>query len=285
MMIKAKEYNILFVVCHPDDEAFWVGGMIASFSKFPFIKAHVICLSGKDTNSPREKEFFEARKIAGYDKGIVTGFKLRPALTPLPDTSATVVNALKEIGLEVNSIDLLITHGPFGDEQKHPHHVQTYRELLAWSSANRVPFGFFSCLPIDFIYHRSLLKNCKRHNELHLLSLARCQRSISSKLLTGLQPFKCPRYYVQFLTDGAIKTKMLECYTSVDVPGHKKTYSMFTNNVEAIYVDDDRGMMPIKAIVDAMEIPGADDLFEHFTVKAKIKRKLNKIKNKLFEGG
>lgn len=283
-MKKDKEYNILFVVCHPDDEAFWAGGLIGGFSEFPFIKVYVICLSGMDQQSPREKEFFEAKNIAGYYKGIVAGGKLGPALVPLLDIPQTVVSSLMKMGLDIKDISLLITHSPFGDEHMHPHHVQTYQELYRWASKNSIPFGFFSCLPLDFLYHRSLLKDCKRHKELHLLSFARCKSTLIGKILAGIQPFKCPKYYIQFLTDAEKKRKMLECYKSVDLEKHKNGYSMFTNNSEAFYVYDDRGLQPLRCIFEAMETPGPADLFVNFSAKAKLGRMANKIRNQFFHG-
>ena len=65
--------NIFFVVCHPDDESLWVGGLLNLLGEISFLNVFVICLSGKDTNSPRIKEFDEAIKFTSTVKGIVMG--------------------------------------------------------------------------------------------------------------------------------------------------------------------------------------------------------------------
>ena len=73
-MTEFRIYRIVFVVCHPDDEAIWVGGLLHELSKFQNIRAYVICLSGRDPNSPREREFDQARREANYAGGVVMGF-------------------------------------------------------------------------------------------------------------------------------------------------------------------------------------------------------------------
>jgi len=113
---KDQNYNLLFVVCHPDDEALWVGGLVESLSTFQFLKVYVLCLSGVDAQSTRESEFYAARQVAGYTAGVVMGDRLRPATEPLTNIAYTVEHGIKKLNLEIGDISLLITHSPYGDE-------------------------------------------------------------------------------------------------------------------------------------------------------------------------
>ena len=46
-MAKAHIIQIVFVVCHPDDEAIWIGGLLQELSEIPYVRAYVVCLSGR----------------------------------------------------------------------------------------------------------------------------------------------------------------------------------------------------------------------------------------------
>jgi LmbE family N-acetylglucosaminyl deacetylase len=249
-------FNVVFAVCHPDDEALWVGGLIHELSKLPFLRVSVICLSGADPSSPREAEFHAAREVLGYADGVVLGFPLRPAPTPLPPTPETVEQGLGHIGLSRSEIDVLITHSPYGEEHTHPHHRQAYRELLAWSNEHGVPFGYFSVLPIPFFAHVPLLHNLKRSGALHVLSFARCEpRGVPAEYGSA------PDYYLQFLTDMGVKQRALDCYPSIDLQQHAAGYAAFTSACESVYLFGDRALAPFAMVMDELEVPGVPDLF------------------------
>ena len=274
-MTTSRIYRIVFVVCHPDDEAIWVGGLLYELSKFQNIRAYVICLSGRDPNSPREREFDQARREANYAGGIVMGFPLRPAGQPLPNTAQTVAEGLKALGLAEESVDLLITHPCYGDEFCHPHHKQTNDELKAWTAKTNIPFGYFSCLPIPFFHHAPLMNEVRRGGggTFHLIQLSRCSHvlSLAERLATitpvnfrgGTLPMfeECPRYYIQFVTDAAVKARILRSYVSVDLSAHARNYTMFTNPCEAIYLMNDEGLEPFAAVIEQMKVPAALELF------------------------
>jgi len=262
----SSSLNIVSVVCHPDDEALWIGGLLCELPKFPFLNVYVICLSGNNPASPRVDEFNNAQKSAGYKRGVVLGGKLRSALDPLPDTSKTVLEGLKKLNLKVDEISLLITHPPFGDEHINPHHRQTYHELLSWTQSVDIPFGYFANLPIPFFTLTPRLRVMKRSGSFHLLNLSECSRKECCLLdvfkKRSTRSLGCPRYYVQFSTDIISKERMLNCYPSIDIEGHRKGYASFTNPCEAIYLFDNRGLRVIQKVIDAMEVPNPNDLFK-----------------------
>lgn len=248
--------NLVFVVCHPDDESIWCGGMLSEFSKIPGYACHVICLSGKDSDSPREQEFIKAKQIAAYKNGVVLGFKLRNAHDPLPPISTTVENGLKSFQLLPNEIDLLITHSPYGDEMQHPHHKQAYVELRRWCSEKNVSFGYFSCIQLPFVSHQSVLGKPARRESFHILQLCRVRRT--APLLRILidkhfrKYFHTPKYYVQLMSDLNVKAQMIRSYQSIELTKHFEDYVTSNSPVEALYLFDDRGYSIFRTLVKTM---------------------------------
>jgi LmbE family N-acetylglucosaminyl deacetylase len=284
-MSDCVKFNILFVVCHPDDEALWIGGTLHALSKFPGITISVICLSGADAGSPRQDEFFCAKAYAGYHNGVVLGGTLRAALEPLPPISKTLESGLKELNMEVRDVSLLITHSPYGDEHAHPHHSQASDELYLWAERNDVPFGYFSCIPIPFCRLQPLLINMKRKGAFQILNVSRCKETVRQKAARFLvrKPEKAPKYFIQLLTDMTAKEAMLGCYQSVGWALHADGYAMFTNNCESLYLFDDRGYKVFQYVMDNMAVPGCQNLFHHLVSKKAVLKRM--IRNVLGRGG
>jgi LmbE family N-acetylglucosaminyl deacetylase len=258
-----KETNILLVVCHPDDEALWVGGLIHGLSTFPNVSVHVICLSGQDEGSARPAEFEAARAIAGYKAGVVLGSALRPANQPLPPVAPTVDAGLKRLGLSLVEVDVLITHSPFGEEHMHPHHVQASTELYEWTARHQIPFGYFSCIPLTTCRLQPALRNMKRFGTLQVLNYAWCKYGVLRRAIRWYEgkPWRYPRLYIQWLVDAAAKSAMLACYRSIDLAMHEQAYAMFNNNVESLYLFDERGSKVFSRLLDQMDVPGSPDYF------------------------
>lgn len=265
-MMAQRPLNVVFAVCHPDDEVVWAGGLLCEFSRIPFLRTFVICLSGNDAGSPRLAEFEAAKRVAGYTAGVIGGGALRGALEPLPPPGETLLEGLKTIALQPGDIDLLITHAPYGDEHRNPHHIQAHRELNAWCKARNIGFAHFACLALAGASHRSLLKDLRRHGTLRLLQLARC---------TG--PAGTPRYYVQFMTDAAAKMRLTQCYPSIGLAEHDDAYTMFSNPCEALYLQDDRALAPISALVKIMTAPGSSPLILERSLFTRIGARLRRM--------
>jgi len=241
--------TLVFAVCHPDDEALWVGGLLQGLAKSGLARCLVVCLSGRDPGSPRPAEFEAARAAAGYERGVVVGFPLRKATEPLPPTGPTLEEGLAELALTREEVDLLVTHPPHGDEHMHPHHVQAHRELKAWAAHASIPFSFFSTVPLPGIRHVPALGHVRRAGGLHLTMLARCRGRHS------------PHTYVQFAFDPDAKRAQLNCYRSVDLAEHERGYASFTSPVEGLYLAHAAAAEAFRPIIEALEVVGPEDQF------------------------
>ncbi len=250
-----RPLNLVFVVCHPDDEALWIGGLLCALPEFSGIRTHVICLSGRDSTSPREAEFHDARRTAGYAAGVVLGFPLRAAGEPLPSIAETTVEGLQHLKLEAAEVDLLVTHSPYGDEHANPHHVQAYRELRAWTRRHGVPFGYFSTVPMSDFAHVPLDTGFRRSGALHLLARLRCEWPQGRERTDVDRPAE----YVQFAIDAARKHSMLRCYQSIDLDAHARGYAAFSSGAEGIYVVDAAGSAVVDVIVGAMPVASGNE--------------------------
>jgi LmbE family N-acetylglucosaminyl deacetylase len=274
--------NVVFVVCHPDDEALWVGGILCELPRFDLVRTYVICVSGNDPASPRPAEFAAAMRTAGYHAGIVLGYPLRPAPNPLPAVDLTVVEGLDKLGLSVADVDLLITHPPYGDEHLNPHHRQAYAELRAWTRANNVPFGYFSCLPIPYFAHTPVEDRFRRAGSFHLTNRSKCSFAIPvlrRLVMRGYADIECPEEYFQFCTDAERKRAMLDCYPSVDLQAHEATYAAFTSNCEGLYISDVAGVSVMATIVEQMPAPAPEPLFISGSWRERIAGRLKSLRN------
>lgn len=260
--------RVLFVVCHADDEAVWVGGLLHGLAALADVNPAVACLSGV---GPRTPEFEAAKEVAGYRDGVLLDLPLRSALEPLPDTGRLLEEALDRMSLAVGEIDLLITHSPYGDEHIHPHHSQAHRELRRWSAQRNLPFGFFTSAPSPFSLHRSVLHELRRTEPLHLLQLARCRPTLRGLTLPRASSLLGrSRWFAQFLGDAAVKRRMLACYASVDQTAFQDGYAMYTSAAESLYLADDRGGAAIARIAEMLNTPSPVDLFAGSTLVASV---------------
>src|SRR5258708_1979045 len=103
-----RPVNVVFVVCHPDDESLWVGGLLHGLSSFECVRTWVVWVSGDEVESPRPGEFHAALNVARATGGVVMGGALRRAPEPLPDVAATTRDGLQCLGLATADVDVLL---------------------------------------------------------------------------------------------------------------------------------------------------------------------------------
>ena len=253
----------LLVVCHPDDESLWVGATLAATSLAWDLTWHVVSLSGLDSASSRGDEFTDAMVAASWGTGRVLGGPLRAASDPLPPMATTLDEGLTQDGLAARDFAIVISHSPFGDEHRNPHHKQAHREVRKWARAHRLPFGFFSPTLIPAGTIRPNLRSLHRHGPLHATLAGRCRFGPFSKLryFTWTGSTQTPKYVVQLIGDAALKTIMLQSYRSIDQSAHRETYAAFTNALETVYLSDAVGYDLLLRRIEQLPVPGPDPLF------------------------
>ena len=278
---KSKIKKILLTVCHPDDEALWFGGLLYELSRFKNLEIYVICISGGggSKKTVREKEFLECKNIANYKDGIVIKGELNEAIKKLENISGKINSGLKKLNLNFSMLDLIITHSPYGDEHRHPHHIQMSKEIFNLSRNKKIPFGFFSCLPLPRTSHIPYLRTMISFNKFDALNFSKCKYNIFLKIIKFLN-FNAhwfPEYYTQWRINKEIKLKMLACYESTDLEKFESGYLTFNSNIENLYLYDRRGVMIFEDILKLMSSSEVKDLF----TSDKIKSIKNKLKSKI----
>jgi LmbE family N-acetylglucosaminyl deacetylase len=270
-MSLGRPRQVVFFVCHPDDEALWVGGLVSGLGRFG-VEVSVICASGGGQGSVRAAEFQSAREVAGYKRGLVLGGPLRAANEPLPPLALTLEAGLTQLGIDPSEVALLVTHSPYGDEHRHPHHKQAYQELKQWAQGSRVPFGFFSCMPLPWLQHQPIAASLRRAHGLSLIGVFECRPAVqSAAMIDGggrTTSEESPRYYFQFDIDVPAKARMLARYPSIDLEKHATGYVMFGASFEALYVFDEKGAAVLFDLYRQMDHSGVDDLFAEICSRA-----------------
>lgn len=264
MSVPSKVFNIVFVVAHPDDEAIWIGGLLSELSRLDFLRVHVICLTGGADVEKRGAEFCMAQAIGGYQSAYLAPVPVpKDAHIPLPNIGVTIEASLAKLNLVSRDVSILITHSPFGDEHGHPHHIQTYHELYAWTRLKQVPFGYFANALIPYFDLTPVTQNLGKIGDLYLLFEAKCRNNLSlvRRLFSqSVATFHTPKRYLSFISTGSQKEAMLHSYQS-EVKKIKEGYTAASHAVEGIYIIDEVGILPFHALISHMEVPGRKKLF------------------------
>lgn len=245
--------DILLIVAHPDDEVIWFGSSLYELIRLGDINVNVINLWGileppgsmqavtpgyKDID--RKEQFYEVCKNMNYSKYHIITDVDTPVYKRMPQTDENILRefnkALNIINL--NKIDLIVTHSYYGDEHKHPGHIITHRFSKNYADRNNIPFSFFSMLQIPNITHKSLLRTSYRKNDLHILNFSQCDNGL---------------YYIQFQGNLKKKLESLKLYKAVDFQKHYDGYIGFSMVTEGLYFEKD-AMNVIKKIVKKMDI-------------------------------
>lgn len=118
------------LVAHPDDEVLWAGGTILMHPMWAPTVA-VLCRASDPDRAPK---FFEAVKRLGAT-GAMADLEDGPEQRPLAEdlVAETALSVLPD-----GSLDLLITHSPFGEYTRHLRHEETGRAALALWESRRV---------------------------------------------------------------------------------------------------------------------------------------------------
>ena len=267
------KHKILFVVAHPDDESLWVGGILNFLSKREEVEVYVLCVTGKHDEN-RSKEFEQALEIAGIKNWYLADENI-PTVGGifLSDLDNSIINGLKELELKLSDIDLLITHPLYGDEHKHAQHSQLFLQMHHLCNGNHetitsntmsklgkawIPFGFFSSVSIPNFSLTPIHSDMRRDKETHVINYCRCSGTWHK---SGQSWLTAPQFFVQFRVDPAAKSKMLQCYQSINQEEHQRGYASWDNYVEGLYLMNNNGHEVIKSVYENLEVPGGEGLF------------------------
>jgi LmbE family N-acetylglucosaminyl deacetylase len=123
-------HNCAVVVAHPDDETLWAGGTILMHPESRW-NVITLCRASDPDRAPRFHRALEQLNATGAMGDVDDG----PEQSPLP--LRTVQDAIAEL-LPSEKIDLVITHGLWGEYTRHLRHEETARAVLALRETGRL---------------------------------------------------------------------------------------------------------------------------------------------------
>lgn len=122
--------SVGIAVAHPDDETLWAGGTLLRHPNWR-CRIYTLCRASDADRAARFR-----RVLARYGAaGDMADLDDDPAQTPL---DPTMVQETLLALLGPAPLDLLITHGPYGEYTWHQRHVEVCRAVLALWQAGRI---------------------------------------------------------------------------------------------------------------------------------------------------
>jgi len=128
-----EHVNCVVVVAHPDDETLWCGGTILMH---PDSNWTVVTLTRK-SDPDRAPKFHKAMELLGA-RGIMGEFDDGPDQKPLP--AGQVQDAIMNL-LPSDRLDLILTHGPWGEYTRHRRHEEVSKAIQALRQSGRLQAG------------------------------------------------------------------------------------------------------------------------------------------------
>lgn len=120
--MKDKKGSIAVIVAHPDDETLWVGGTILDVSQ---TNCFILCLT-RASDPDRAPKFYKTLAALGAS-GVMADLDDGPLQTPL--SPGSISSTIQEL-LPPREFDIIYTHSPLGEYDRHLRHEETGRELL-----------------------------------------------------------------------------------------------------------------------------------------------------------
>jgi LmbE family N-acetylglucosaminyl deacetylase len=118
------------IVAHPDDETLWAGGTILSHPEWNWF---IVCLC-RGNDEDRSPRFYNALNILKAE-GIMGSMDDGPEQKPIDENE--IGHAILNL-LPVNHFDLVISHNPTGEYNRHIRHEETGKAVIMLWNSNKI---------------------------------------------------------------------------------------------------------------------------------------------------